>query len=688
MFVDAKKFKTLVDKSFLNLVINHDDDINLHFSYLNEGKYMDKNRLWSTLNEYIQSSLKYNSSPAQDNFLSHLRIEIHRYEEFGCQRQPYQSIINRIWEAMRTSKCKSLDEQDSWLKAIAAARAINLIRGCDELPNIRFIAVNRSIRFLRAQGYELYIQGREVHFKEGEEFKIVNEIDKNIKKIGGSLVIRHILQVLREKNKFDGSRYTPMREYGPLDAPRAPSLPIGYIINLAIKYIDKNSNSILNYLVEWEKICNLSTALCSILDVEPYVNLEDMNTAPHEMTRYIYDISLYDHLFKFKQWSPRHVVKMLSSIFCDVDEDWMKKKLGWTISDVISFANNMISISENDGDAKIINGKNIITGNINHNTWRRMRKHFSHESRSYVNSGYLYPSDGDKSNWQDKPLISIGNNRYFSMPACFVGLSIFEATSSAIRNLDYPSFDDKIIPRALEKFIFQEFLDRGYNPTVLGKKYKMFDPVNEKKIEGECDVVVEGEDYILFIEAKKKSLTKASTTGAVLPNLIDIAESMLHAQSQIAVHERVLRYNGFIEFCDGFKVQWKNRRIDRIALTLLDHGSTQDKNIVEKIYNIFSRSNIILDSNSEFDKKINKINDLCVKMSNEIIELEKLGLPQIEQRLERWFISAPLLIILLDTIGHPRNFSSYFKILRHLTFNTLDFYVELKLAEKMKLLGR
>jgi len=316
-----------------------------------------------------------------------------------------------------------------------------------------------------------------------------------------------------------------------------------------------------------------------------------------------------------------------------------------------------------------------------------MCKHFVHMNPSDVNKGYLSPMDGMKANWQDKPLISSGTDRYFALPPSVVAPAVFEAISRALREFKYPCLDDKILPNALEKGIFREFVDRGYGATVLGKKYKMHDPVVGKNVDGECDVVVEGDDYLLFIEAKKKPLTKASTTGADLPNLIDISESLLHAQSQMAIHERLLRHHGFIQFNDQTRLEWKKRRIDRIAVTLLDHGGTQDKNVVEKLYSILSRVTISTEKDNKWDRHIKTLNDRCAKMAEEIHELEKLGVPEREQKFSRWFLSMPQLMVMLDVIADSRNFPSYFRKLRHMTFSVLDFYREIKLAEQMGLLS-
>ena len=57
------------------------------------------------------------------------------------------------------------------------------------------------------------------------------------------------------------------------------------------------------------------------------------------------------------------------------------------------------------------------------------------------------------------------------------------------------------------------------------------------KREPECDVVIEDENNIVFIEIKKKALTSASRAGDDIKLIIDLSNSILDAHLQTGQHE-------------------------------------------------------------------------------------------------------------------------------------------------------
>ena len=104
---------------------------------------------------------------------------------------------------------------------------------------------------------------------------------------------------------------------------------------------------------------------------------------------------------------------------------------------------------------------------------------------------------------------------------------------------------------------------------------------------GECDLVFEDDDNILLIECKAKPLTRATMGGENFAAVLDYAASVVASQVQALQHERLLRDHGEIRFDAGQCLRHKGREITRLSVTLLDHGSLQDRflfvNLVEPL---------------------------------------------------------------------------------------------------------
>ena len=137
---------------------------------------------------------------------------------------------------------------------------------------------------------------------------------------------------------------------------------------------------------------------------------------------------------------------------------------------------------------------------------------------------------------------------------------------------------------AIERVVADALRAHNLNVTIQGSKYSMPDPLTGSNQDGECDVVVESPEFIVFLETKKKPHRRLSATGNALANLIDLSGSLFDAQAQLARHERILLHHGHIQFEDGRRFNMNGRSIERIALTLLDYGSLQDKFLLKQLF--------------------------------------------------------------------------------------------------------
>ncbi len=96
-----------------------------------------------------------------------------------------------------------------------------------------------------------------------------------------------------------------------------------------------------------------------------------------------------------------------------------------------------------------------------------------------------------------------------------------------LRELKYPE-----IGINLERLIFN---------SLQNKNYKLYtgNYTNSENEDGECDIVVENDENIIFIEVKKKSITSLALQGDEVKIAEDIVDSFIHSQEQILKHNTV-----------------------------------------------------------------------------------------------------------------------------------------------------
>ncbi|MEE3915744.1 hypothetical protein, partial [Pseudomonas viridiflava] len=143
-----------------------------------------------------------------------------------------------------------------------------------------------------------------------------------------------------------------------------------------------------------------------------------------------------------------------------------------------------------------------------------------------------------------------------------------------------------------------------------------FSEINSSALSGECDYVVEGDNHILFIELKSKTLTSESRKGNIRSVLLDLTQSLLSSLEQSGRHEYAIRKLGFLEFDDGTRVDLKNRKIEKISLTVFDFNSLSDINLIQDILGFLPDFEFRSEDTSEA-KIEHKINEVLQKLKHQ-----------------------------------------------------------------------
>ncbi|GAA0219013.1 hypothetical protein GCM10009125_04960 [Castellaniella daejeonensis] len=247
---------------------------------------------------------------------------------------------------------------------------------------------------------------------------------------------------------------------------------------------------------------------------------------------------------------------------------------------------------------------------------------------------------------------------------------------SALRP-EIKNLDDKI-GLAVERFLKSELAYRGV--AVSGGNYESGGE------HGECDLVIETPETVIFAEVKKKPLTRKAKAGSDTALMLDLAGSLLAAQAQAGWHEVRFRRDGHLNLDDKGTttfIELSNRGIERVAISLLDYGGFQDRIILKQFLESTIGAKFMVDD-ERLKNKFEKINDALTDIHTQLVQLHP-GESKINQPfIHCWFISVPQFLILLDDVTDSLSFKNALWSSRHITTGSSDFYFDLSYMRRLK----
>ena len=512
---------------------------------------------------------------------------------------------------------KRLPDLDNpvWSKIIDLGRGLVEAKLFDS-PDQRTTAVAAAGARLTKCGFRLATQGSSYEFVGDSGIRATREIQTALDRLGQVNVLRAIFERLRMTGRTPYGLYMPVRSYA-YDRCE-PSYPYGFLVHLAVRspvFGQGNGSSRRKRGRAFE----LARDLVATLNVEPYNKFSLIGAAPGRIDGLLRELPLFDHLFALpQQWPPGLARMALREFFrCD-DADALWARLGWTISDVVALYDAVVG---NRGqDPILIARPTLAWPGLPRARVERMLPHFVH-ARGTVNAGYDSPLAAGKANLMFKPLIQVKPEQFMLPAASFAGPAFYEAVMAAIRNENPRGLDD-LQGRGTERVVAALLEGSALRVTAKGAKYKV-------EGGGECDLVVESERHVLFVECKAKALTRDAMAGVEGGALLDFGGGMFAAQAQAMRHERILRKLKRIDFVDGHEpLLFDDREIFRLSVTLLDHGSLQDRMVLWSLYDALLDSEVTVSGDHGKQGQVHKLNRTLNRMRAEARALRALGVEQ------------------------------------------------------------
>lgn len=244
---------------------------------------------------------------------------------------------------------------------------------------------------------------------------------------------------------------------------------------------------------------------------------------------------------------------------------------------------------------------------------------------------------------------------------------------------------DKSIGENFENFIKNKFKESNIE-FLHNEKYdfdqSMRNELNTTRENGECDFIIETPETIIFIEAKKRSLSSWAQNGDIAALSSDLAYCVFSSQIQCNWHEIILKKYNQINFKSGKKLIWKNRTIEKISLSMFDFMSLHDGMVLGKILSgLYGK--ILVDTSGS--NNLSKINEKIIEWSDQYSRYElkdyfKFNHPFMNCR----FFNAFQLIELLDGVNSAIEFKNAIWSNRHVTTGEKDWFVDNQYLNKLR----
>jgi len=509
----------------------------------------------------------------------------------------YADVISVIASGLQAGTELKAPADPVWVEAATLGRAL-IALNVYWSPDQRHISVAAAAKRLKEGGFDLVLSGAGIDSTSPAFEAVTRAISERFGRLGLSDVLTALCGAVRRVEVYDFDQYLFGRRYG--FGEREPGIPFGFLFNLAVKAPDQAPTS-PHPDADWREAIELARDLVAILDVEPYNQYWMIGKSPVHMGRLLEEVGLYDHLFGVRQWSIFVTPLLLQHFFGTSHDAKLTAHLGWSASDAVRLSGALVRAIRTD-PARIRRADLLSTG-LDNATLDRMLPSFVHPAGE-VNRDYTSPLAARSADLMFRPLIAGEGDTFVAPAASLVGPACYEVVAAGARAALSTAEVADLVGKGTERAVAALLRFRGLKPTFEGAKYNEGKPVDA----GECDLILEDDANILLIECKGKPLTRATMAAEPGAALLDYGGGVIASQVQALQHERVLHDNGEILFDDGSRLQLNGRRITRLSVTLLDHGSLQDRFLFINLVEPLLRAEITFDPKHPNRKRYREVN--------------------------------------------------------------------------------
>lgn len=511
--------------------------------------------------------------------------------------------------------------------------------------------------------------------------KITNYIESKLKKIGGLTLIDHIFNYLSSNNFFNIplKRYFIGRNTGFGPGGTAPNEPLGYLLNLAVKYPYKKPSSDANEMLV--DIITTSKILCTaVFQSQHYSIWELVFNRGDKLPYFIRDVCIYDSIYSFDQGDLSREISNLKGLFKFIPYEEFTKLCGFSLKSFIDVI-SQIDIASKDTHLPITINKSLIGKKLGLKKTEisEIFKAIAHEPNA-INTKYSVPSDYNSINFESKPLIKLDSNLYLFINRTWCAKAFYESIAGKLRIRD--NFD---VDLGLEIETHIKAICEAKGITFNYGDYK------QSKVEGECDLVIETNDIIVLFEIKKKVLTSKSKSGFDTEIVLDLGETLLRSQTQAQRTELLLLKDKTVNLIDKknnkeFALEHKDRRVFRVSVSHLDFRGFHDRLFITSFLETLLMHGLKpISEESKIVKRFEKFEKRRIKLVENFYEFSKYY-PNHNHSpyFNSSFLNLDQLLLILELSSSNEDLVKYLNSTLHVNATgSLDFYKEFFVANAM-----
>lgn len=464
-------------------------------------------------------------------------------------------------------------------------------------------------------------------------------------------------------------------------------LPYGFLLQLAMKHIcqeprvdnDEDFHSIIRDLFELSKNYALLFELQGFgLDYEMMAN---NNT--DDMLDKLIKIITTDNFYKIEQYEPNDVFDFVTFLAKKYD----KYKDVCNFIEIIKFTRELIGKDKNNFCASDLSP---LLANSTTNIEKYLNN-FTHDNN--INNLFNNYDDFDKVNSIDKPFIKI-NEYYLILETRFFSIAFYRVLQNILLSCgeDYKVLNIKF-GDYLEEYMYFKLKEKNIE-YIGAKKYKLSKQKRAdlylKSEELECDLVISNSEHILFIEIKKKELTKFAKKGNLFYLLDDLSKSLIASQIQANRHMRYIYNYDEIIFKDGTELPLDDREVLKMSLSSLDYLSLHSKDVFSNFLRLLYNKELT----STEDKKLTShecsillnFNENLLKFTNEISNENSIfQMEHVNGFLNSFYLNIFHFLYVLKNSKNEQEFIDNLLVSRRVSIQAYrDFYHEHDYIKKLK----
>jgi hypothetical protein len=562
-----------------------------------------------------------------------------------------------------TAFVRALNHESAWLEAMLIGRAFTVLKRFP-FSNARTKAVADAATRIQRLGYAFSIRSGRYQLRAESIENIVGEIWKCLHRLGCLNALATIMQAALDTQDYAYEQILFGRKYASGFGYRSPGLPTGLLYNIAVKLPARGSNE-RNAKSFWEKAVCLARDLVAMLDLEPYSQFTFLGLDAQSLEDGLREVAHYDHCFSLRQWHLSFTPQFLTVFFGDGFDADMKQQLGWNVADAVQLARVLRAHAKPGTQVVPIQ---LVENSFDQGVFKSMLPFFAHREGE-ANKNYRSPFGAEGPDAIFKPLILLKGNSVVLPAASVLGPALFEATFAAWRANKTNQEISRLRGNAAERLTKYLFAKHGFQPCFENAIYDL-----GEKGAGECDFVFEDEENIILVECKAKALTRGAMTGTQGDALLDFAGGLFASQAQALRHERILRSSGAIHFRDGTMLEFRDRYITRLTVTLLDHGALQDRWMLRNVYNALLSVQFTCDSSYTKKKQVEEFNTNLRFFQEESCLLEAGGQHINAHPLNAASASVAQLDVLLESVQSLTEVRT--RLSTRMTFSTFNVLLE------------